>query len=175
MTPTFKHTLAALPARQLTLLAFGAVAIALALAWSAGIRAPLATLRQQQLRLAALAARPAPSPLPAPAAAPLADPVPAAAPTPLDLIAAVSVAARASGVAVASAVPGPERSVDGLRQQTLDIEASGSYPALLAWIAAIEAGQPAVGLLQLALRPAPDEPRRLVHMRLGIYAPEAKP
>jgi hypothetical protein len=75
---------------------------------------------------------------------------------------------------VAGAVPGPERSVAGLRQQTLDIQASGGYGAILGWLDDIEARQPAVGFTQLSLRPAPEEPRRLLQLQLGAYGTEAK-
>jgi type II secretory pathway component PulM len=170
MTPALQRSLAALPARQLNLLAIGIVAIAAALAWTLAIRAPLATLRLQQARVAALdASRPlAPAPAlsapGAPAQAPL------AAPTPLDLIAAVSASARDAGLAVGAAAPGPERTIAGLRQQTLDIEASGSYGALVDWMAGIEKNQPTVGITRLSLRPAQEAGRRQAQLQLGIHA-----
>ena len=171
---TFQRSLAAMPARQLNLLAIGAVAIIAALALSA-VRAPLANLRAQQARLAALNAAP-PQFTPSTPTAPVATaPKPVAMPTPLALIGAVSASARAAGVSVASAVPGAETTVAGLRRQTLDVEASGSYGAILDWIAAIEAEQPAVGVVRLELRPAPDEPRRQVHLQLAAYSTGGQP
>lgn len=173
MKPALLQSLAAMPARQLNLVAIGTVAIAAALVWTLAIRAPLAALRQQQLRVAALQASrgpvPAPSVLPAAALEP-----PPPAPAPLALIAAVSASARDAGLAVSGAVPGPERSVAGLRQQTLDIEASGGYGAILGWLDGIEAGQPAVGITRLALRAAPASPDRIVQLQLGAYTAETK-
>jgi len=181
MKPGFQQALAALPARQLNLLAIGIVAIAAALAWTLAIRAPLAALRLQQAQLTSLrgsAAVASMAPVAAPVAAiapadPGAAPAPAA-PAPLDLIAAVSASARDAGLVVAGAVPGPERSVAGLRQQTLDIQASGGYGAILGWLDDIEARQPAVGIIRLELRAAPEEPRRLLQLQLGAYGVEAK-
>lgn len=166
------RTLAALPPRQLNLLAIGAIAIAIAIACTA-IRAPLAGLRVQRARLAALVAVQAAASTPQAAGgqtAPAPLPSPAAAPTLLALIAAVSGAALDTGVAVASAVPGPERTVAGLRQQTLEIEASGNYVDLLAWITAIEASQPTVGLIRMDMVPAPEAPQRQVRLQLGVYS-----
>ncbi|WP_036168264.1 GspMb/PilO family protein [Massilia sp. 9096] len=168
----FQRSLAAMPARQLNLVAVGAVAIVAALALSA-LRAPLSNLRAQGARLAALKAAPqfASSTPPAPAAPPR----PVVMPTPLALIAAVSASARAAGVTVASAVPGAQNTVAGLRRQTLDVEASGGYGAILDWIAAIEAKQPAVGVVRLELKPAPDQPRRQVHLQLAAYSTGSQP
>ena len=173
MKPALLHSLAAMPARQLNLAAIGTVAIAAALVWTLAIRAPFAALRQQQLRVAALHASrgpvPVPSALPAAALVP-----PAAAPAPLALIAAVSASAREAGLVVSSAVPGPERSVAGLRQQNLDIEASGGYGAILGWLDGIEAGQPAVGITRVTLRAAPESANRIVQLQLGAYTAETK-
>lgn len=178
MTPSLRQALAALPARQLNLVAIGAVAIVAALMWTLAIRAPLAALRQQQIRLVSLrpAQANAPAPLPAAPAAgsPAALPPLPVAPAPLALIAAAGASARAAGLTVGGAVPGAERSIAGLRQQTLDIEASGSYGAILEWLDRIEAGQPAVGIVRLNLRAAPEEARRLVQLQLGAYGTEAK-
>jgi hypothetical protein len=181
MKQDFRQTLAAMPARQLNLAAIGAVAVVAALLWTLAIRAPLAAMRQRQVQLAALTAARAAAPLPA---APLPAPLPAApagavtappaAPAPLALIAAVSASARDAGLAVGGAVPGAQHDVAGLHQQTLDIEASGGYGAILDWLADIEARQPAVGFTRLSLRAAPDEPRRLVQLQLAAYGDEAK-
>jgi type II secretory pathway component PulM len=169
----FERSLAAMPARQLNLLAIGAVAIVAALAFTA-MRAPLANLRVQQARLAALNAAPSFAPS-APGLPPAAAPKPVAMPTPLALIAAVSAGAREAGVTVASAVPGTESRVAGLRRQTLDIEASGSYDAIVDWIAAIEAKQPSVGVVRLELRPAAEEPRRQLRLQLAAYSTGSPP
>ena len=184
MTPSLRQALAALPARQLNLVAIGAVAIVAALMWTLAIRAPLAALRQQQIRLVSLRVAQANAPAPLTAGSPAAGspaagspaalpPLPAA-PAPLALIAAAGASARAAGLTVGGAVPGAQRSIAGLRQQTLDIEASGSYGAILEWLDGIEARQPAVGIVRLNLRAAPEEARRLVQLQLGAYGTEAK-
>lgn len=175
MTPALRQALAAMPARQLNLVAIGAVAIAAALVWTLAIRAPLAALRQQRLQLASLQAAPAPMPAPAMPAGggeqTMALPTP---PAPLALIAAVSASARDAGLVVGGAMPGPERNLAGLRQQTLDIEASGGYGAILDWLDGIEAHQPAVGITRVSMRAAQEAPRRVVQLQLGAYGAEAK-
>jgi len=174
MTPSLRQALAAMPARQLNLVAIGAVAIVAALMWTLAIRAPLAALRQQQIRLVSLRAAQANAPAPLPAATQTSLPPLPAAPAPLALIAAAGASARAAGLTVGGAVPGAQRSIAGLRQQTLDIEASGSYGAILEWLDGIEAHQPAVGIVRLNLRAVPEEARRLVQLQLGAYEAEAK-
>jgi type II secretory pathway component PulM len=174
MTPSLQKALAALPARQLNLIAVGIVAIAAALAWTLAIRAPLAGLRQQKARLAVLEAdRVRVAGLRAAAAGFDAAPPLPAAPAPLELVAAVSGSAHDAGLAVAVATPGAERSVAGLRQRSLQLEASGSYAAILDWLAAIEARQPAVAVTKLALR-GQEDGRRQVQLQLGAYSEEGK-
>ena len=178
MKPEIRDALAALPARQLNLIAIGVVLIALALAWSVGLRAPLAAYRQQGKALAALEARAgtaAPVAAPASAAAPAPLALPLEAPAPLALIAAVSRSAAGAGVTVSSAAQGAQQQVAGLRLHTLDISASGSYGAILAWLADIEASQPAVGIVQLALTPDEAGDRRRIALQLAIYDTEGMP
>lgn len=165
-----RAALAALPARQLNLIAAGVVAIAALLAWSLALRAPLAAYRQQGLGLAALqASAAAMATIPAPAA-PLTA-APPAAPTPLALTAAISRSAKEAGVDVLAAAEGAGASVAGLRQQTLHVTAAGSYPAVLAWLDAIERTQSAVAILQLDLQPEETGPRRKATLQLAIYSP----
>jgi len=175
MTPALRQALAAMPARQLNLIAAGFVAIAAMLMWTLAIRAPLALMRTQQAQLASLAAAQAVPAAARPGDTPAALPALPAAPAPLALIAAVSASARAAGLSVGGAVPGPERMVAGLRQQTLDIEAGGSYGAILGWLDDIEARQPAVGITRIALRAAEEEPHRLVQLQLGAYGAAEQP
>lgn len=179
MKPGIREALAALPARQLNLVAIGVVSIALTLAWSVGLRAPLAAHAQQRKALAMLEARavtasanaPAPAAsVPAPASA-----APLVAPAPLALIAAVSRSAAHAGVTVSSAAQGARQQVAGLRLHTLDISASGSYAAILAWLADIEASQPTVGIIQLALLPDDAGDRRRISLQLAIYDTEESP
>ncbi|GGX80334.1 hypothetical protein [Pseudoduganella dura] len=181
MNERLHAALAALPARQLNLLCVGVVAIAAMLAWTAGLRGPLAAYRQQRAALTALelsaAAVPARGTVPAPAPAHAPAP-PAAVPAPLVLVAEVSRSARLAGVEVSSAAQGAERSVAGLRQQVIDIAATGGYGDILAWLDDIERTQPAAGIVQLGLhaRDGGDGGgRRKVTLQLAIYAPADRP
>jgi hypothetical protein len=172
--PNVEQVLAAMPARQLNLLACGAVLIAAALAWTLAIRAPLAALRLQRAQLASLqAASPAPATGPAQAPPTAVAPLPPA-PAPLDLIAAVGNGARETGLIVASAVPGAEGIVAGMRQHTLQVDASGGYGAIVHWLAATEAEQPAVGILRVELRAAPEGSARHAQVQFAAYGTEAK-
>lgn len=181
MRPGIGEALAALPARQLNLVAIGTVGIALALAWSIGLRAPLAAHAQQRKVLATLEARAATAsvhalPAPAPASeAPTASAAPLVAPAPLALIAAVSRSATRAGVTVSSAAQGGQQQVAGLRLHTLDIAAGGSYAAILAWLADIEASQPTVGIVQLSLSPGDAGDQRRISLQLAIYDTQEQP
>jgi type II secretory pathway component PulM len=97
------------------------------------------------------------------------------APAPLALIAAVSRSAAQAGVTVSSAAQGAEQQVAGLRLHTVDISASGSYAAILAWLADIEASQPAVGIVRLALSADDAGDRRRISLQLAIYDTEGSP
>lgn len=183
MKPGLRQALAALPPRQLNLIVIGALLIALALAWSVGLRAPLAAHAKQRKVLATLEARaaaasasaPAPA-ASAPAPAPVsAKPAPPVAPAPLALIAAVSRSAADAGVTVSSAAQGARQQVAGLHLHTLDISAAGSYGAILAWLADIEAREPAVGIIQLTLAPESTGDKRRISLQLAIYDTEPNP
>lgn len=175
MSPKLRDLLAALPARQLNLIVGGVLVIALLLAWTLGLRAPLAAYRQHKTTLATLEAANANAPVAAPPAAtgatvptivPTAAPV---APEPLALIAAVSHSASQSGVTVSSAAQGAARTVGGVRLLTVDFAASGSYAAILDWLAAIERLQPTVGINALALEALDDTDTRSATLQLVIY------
>jgi type II secretory pathway component PulM len=177
MNPRLQHMLAALPARQLNLILVGVVLIVAMLAWSVALRAPLAAWRQQGAVLAALEAS-APAAQAATTAPPVAPAAPVqavAVPQPLDLIAAVSRSARKTGVAISSAAQGQQPNVAGLRLQMLDIAASGSYGAVLAWLADIEATQPAVGINGFELQPGATGSERQIRLQLAIYDIGAAP
>lgn len=183
MKPPIHAALAALPARQLNLIAIGLVLIALALAWSVGLRGPLAAYRQQSAALAALEASLAGAPAPgtaapsnpAPAATPT--PAPAPAPAPLALIAAVSASAARAGVTVSSAAQGAQYPLADLQVHLLEITASGDYTAIVGWLADIEASQPTVGVAQLGLQPGPANAAdtRTIKLQLAIYDKGATP
>ncbi|WP_165390892.1 GspMb/PilO family protein [Pseudoduganella lutea] len=176
MNERLRAALAAMPARQLNLLCIGVVAIAAMLAWSAGLRAPLAAWRQQRAAVTALQAsnaatatmRAANAPLAA-AGRPAPTPMMQTTPTPLALIGAVSGSAKRAGVDVSSASQGAEQAAAGLRQQTVDITATGTYTAIHLWLDDIERTQPAVGIVQLDMQPGEAGAQREVTLQLAIY------
>lgn len=176
MNDRLRNVLAAMPARQLNLVCIGVVAIAAMLAWSAGVRGPLAAWRQQRAALTALQASAAAMAATRVVAAP-AGPVgqPAVPPAPLALIGAVSEGAQLAGVAVSSAAQGAERAVAGLRQQTVDVAAAGPYSAIHAWLDDLERTQPTVGIVQLDLQPGDAGAQRKVTLQLAIYGPPSAP
>jgi len=170
MSPKLRDLLAALPARQLNLVAGGAIVIALLLAWTLALRAPLAAYLQHKTALAALetagTATPGAAPLTAFPAAITPAPAP---PEPLALIATVSHIAAASDVAVLSAAQGTQRTVGGVRLLTVEIVASARYTALLDWLAAIERQQPTVGIHRLTVEAADDTDDRAITLQLVIH------
>ena len=171
MSPKLRDLLVALPARQLNLVVGGAIVIALLLAWTLALRAPLAAYRQHKAALAALeAAGTATTSAAPPSASAAAAITPAPAPPePLALIAAVSHIAAASNVAVLSAAQGAQRTVGGVRLLTVEIVASARYTALLDWIAAIERQQPTVGIHRLTVEAADDTDDRAITLQLVIH------
>jgi len=170
MSPKLRDLLVALPARQLNLVVGGAIVIALLLAWTLALRAPLAAYRQHKTALAALEAAGTATPSAAPPSASAAAIRPAPAPPePLALIAAVSHIAAASDVAVLSAAQGAQRTVGGVRLLTVEIVASARYTALLDWIAAIERQQPTVGIHRLTVEAADDTDDRAITLQLVIH------
>lgn len=179
MNARLHSALAALPARQLNLLCIGVVAIAAMLAWSAGVRAPLAAWRQSRAALTVLqdtaAAMAGVQPGTVPVAGSAQPAPPPAVPTPLALIGAVSEGARLAGVTVSSAAQGPERPMAGLHQQAIDITTTGTYPALQTWLADIERTQPTVGIVQLDLQPGTAGAQRKAVLQLAIYGPPSPP
>jgi type II secretory pathway component PulM len=170
MSPKLRDLLIALPARQLNLVVGGAIVIALLLAWTLALRAPLAAYRQHKAALAALEAAGTATPGAAPPSASAAAITPAPTPPePLALIAAVSHSAAAADVAVLSAAQGAQRTVGGVRLLTVEIVASARYTALLDWIAAIERQQPTVGIHRLTVEAADDTDDRAITLQLVIH------
>jgi len=169
MSPKLRDLLVALPARQLNLVVGGAIVIALLLAWTLALRAPLAAYRQHKTALAALEAAGTATPGAAPPSASAAITPAPAPPEPLALIAAVSHSAAAADVAVLSAAQGAQRTVGGVRLLTVEIVASARYTALLDWIAAIERQQPTVGIHRLTVEAADDTDDRAITLQLVIH------
>jgi len=170
MSPKLRDLLVALPARQLNLIVGGVIVIALLLAWTLALRAPLATYRQHKAALAALETAGSATPSAASPSAPTDAITPAPAPPePLSLIAAVSHSAAEYNVAVLSAAQGAQRTVGGVRLLAVEIVASARYTALLDWLAAIERQQPTVGIHRLAVEAADDTDDRAITLQLVIH------
>jgi len=170
MSPKLRDLLVALPARQLNLIVGGVIVIALLLAWTLALRAPLAAYRQHKAALAALETAGTATSSAASPSAPTDAITPAPAPPePLALIATVSHSAAEYNVAVLSAAQGTQRTVGGVRLLTVEIVASARYTALLDWLAAIERQQPTVGIHRLAVEAADDTDDRAITLQLVIH------
>lgn len=181
MNEALHAALARMPVRQLRLLAAGVVAIVAMATWALAVRAPWMALRTVQARLVATpAAPPASAPTPqvaAPALTQLERAAAARAAGPdsvLGLIGAIDASARRHGVAVTAAQPLPVRTVAGLRELPLDVQASGTYAALQAWLAAIERELPAAALGQIDLRPGVAVNQREARVHVALYLPAAQ-
>lgn len=155
-TDALLAALARMPARQLALLLGGVLAVIAALLWSVALRAPLAAMRAQQAeiaRLSLVAAQPART---AQQLAALAlevdklDKVLAGQTVPgnsgeradqlqLRLIGEADRAAARHAVILRGAVPGPRRVVTGFQEVSIDVEAAGSYQALVDWLREVDA------------------------------------
>jgi len=176
MSDQLYSTLARMPARQLRLMAGGVLAIALMATWALALRAPWQALRAAQTRLAAaapvIATVPTPVPVPAANASDRAAARPAGPTTVLALIGALDASARRNGVAVTATAPLPIRVVAGLSEVPLDVQASGTYAALQAWLADIgrEVPTAAVGRIDLLPGSAPDRRAARVHVALYLAA-----
>lgn len=174
MSDQLYSTLARMPARQLRLLAGGVLAVALMATWALALRAPWQALSAAQTRLAAAPPVTATAPVPVPMAkAPdRAVARPTGPTTVLALIGALDASARRNGVAVTATAPLPIRVVAGLSEVPLDVQASGTYAALQAWLADIgrEVPTAAVGRIDLLPGSAPDKRAARVHVALYLAA-----
>lgn len=173
-------SLAGMPARQLNLLLGGVLAVVLALLWTFALRAPLAALRAQQAEVArtAPAVNPAASALQLPALEARVAALTASVGAPtgatigamqLGLIGGVERAATRHGVVLRSAAPGPERIVATFSEVAIDVEAAGSYQALVAWLSEIESGAGALSVVSFELRAGDSPQQRIIKIRLAAY------
>lgn len=181
-----------MPARQLHLLLGGALAVVLALLWTVGVRAPLAQLRLQQAektRMALVANDPAQlarqlaglgaqiaalesfldSQAGGARGAKTASEAPEPAQVQLRLIGAVEQAAARHGVQLRGAVPVAARTVAGFKEVSVSIEATGSYQALMAWMA--DADSASLAVVSFALDPGESAAARVVKIRIAAYLP----
>lgn len=187
MKAALMAALARMPARQLNLLLGGALAIVLALLWTFALRAPLAVLRAQRAELARI------GPVAGPAQAALAlgaletevaalaaklgmaGGAGAANALQLRLVKEAERAAARHGVVLRSAAPGPARSVASFAEVAIDVEAAGSYQALVAWMGEIEGGAGALSVVSFELRAGDSARQRIVRIRMAAYLPPKEP
>jgi Tfp pilus assembly protein PilO len=184
MTPAWIRKAAAMPARQLHLMAAGVLLIAAAALWFYALRAPLAALRavraeQAQLEIAAgdprlLAAQLAALDTDAQALAKRIGGIPGQGATQqlvglLDQIAAL---AQAHGVKLHAAVPAPEQQVLSFTQVGFDADVTGSYADLLAWMDAIERSPASLSIAGFDMHAAAAAGQVDMKIRIAAFRPQ---
>lgn len=181
MNPVLIRKAAALPARQLHLIGIGVLLVAAAALWFYALRAPLAALRavhteQAQLQLAGsdptlLAAQLASLDhdskalgmrLGAGAGQP-------AAQLQVTLIGELGKLAQAQGVTLHGVSPVPEETVLAFSRVAFDARASGSYAALLAWMAALEDARPNLSVAGFEMRASGTAGQVDLNIRVAAY------
>lgn len=174
-----------MPARQLHLLGGGLLLVLAASLWMYGLRAPLAqlrTVRAEQQRLEAggadltalnaqLAQREAHiTTLSARLGIGAAHPAPAQL-----LVALVGDANRlalAHGIHVTAVTPAPEGRTLVFDQVGFELDATGSYIALLDWMAAMEAAQANIAIAGFEMQPAKTPGQIQLKVRVAAYRPQ---
>lgn len=178
-------TLGALPARQLHLIGAGLLLVLAAGLWTYGLRAPLTQLRAvraEQQRLQAGGADP--RPLAAQLAQLDADIVavstrmglgaahPAPATMLVTLMGDVNRLALAHGITVNAVTPSQDVQTMVFDQVGFELDANGSYTALLAWMAAIEAAQVNIAIAGFEMEPAKAAGQIHARIRIAAYRPQ---
>lgn len=175
----------ALPARQLHLLGGGLLLILAASLWTLTLRAPLAQLRSvraEHLRLDAGGADP--TTLTAQLAQVehdigavsarlgLGTTHPAPAQMLVALVGEVNRLALAHAVTVSAVNPAPDGQTLVFDQIGFAIDATGTYGALLAWMAAIEAAQANIAIVGFEMQPAKAAGQIHITIRIAAYRPQ---
>lgn len=189
MNPDWIRKAAALPARQLHLAGAGLLLIAGAALWFHALRAPLTALRAVRAEQAQLAqAAGDPRLLAAQLAALAADsrqlekrlgagPGNASAQTSAQtsaqaqvrLVGSLGALAREQGVAVHGVAPAPDEMALGFVRLGFDVDASGPYSALLAWMNAIERSQPNLSIAGFDMRTGTAPGQVAIRIRIAAY------
>lgn len=184
MTPAWINRAAALPARQLHLLGGGVLLIAAAALWTYGVKAPLANLRAlqaEQLRLGAASADPARlgaqlaslgSDTQALAKRLGAGPAQPATQLMVGLIGEIGALARAQGVQLHSAAPLPGQRSLAFEQLGFEVDVTGSYASLLAWMASIERARPNLSVAGFDMRAAKTPGQIDMKIRIAAFRPQ---
>lgn len=185
MNPDWIRKAAALPARQLHLAGAGLLLIAGAALWFYALRAPLTALRAVRAEQAQLAqAAGDPRLLAAQLAQLAADsrqlekrlgagPINASAQTPAQaqvrLVGSLGALAREQGVTVHGVAPAPDEMALGFVRLGFDVDASGPYAALLAWMNAIERSQPNLSIAGFDMRTGTAPGQVAIRIRIAAY------
>ena len=189
MNPDWIRKAAALPARQLHLAGAGLLLIAGAALWFYALRAPLTALRAVRAEQAQLAqAAGDPRLLAAQLAQLAADsrqleqrlgagPGPASgqasaqtsAQAQVRLVGSLGALAREQGVTVHGVAPAPDEMALGFVRLGFDVDASGPYGALLAWMNAIERSQPNLSIAGFDMRTGTAPGQVTIRIRIAAY------
>lgn len=184
MSAAWLRKAARLPVRQLHLLGAGILLVAAAALWFHALRSPLASLRAVHAEQARLeAAGTDPRLLAAQLAALDAETATlskqlgaASGGTPgeqlVGLIREISQLAVTHGVTLRAATPAPEEQAPGFRQSGVDAGATGTYKALLAWMAAIERARPDLAVARFDMRVARTPGQVDINIRIAAYRPQ---
>ena len=180
--------LGTLPPRQLHLLGAGLLLIVAACLWTFALRAPLAALRVVQAEQQRLEAGSADPRLLAAQLAQVDGDINAlsarlglnaAHPAPAQLLVAlvddVNRLALAHGISVTAVTPAPDGQTMVFDQVGFEAQATGSYGALLAWMAAIEAAQANSAIVAFEMAPAKTPGQIHMTLRVAAYRPQEGP
>jgi Tfp pilus assembly protein PilO len=184
MNPVLIRKAAALPARQLHLLGAGLLLIVAAALWFYALRAPLAALRtvraeQAQLDLAvgdprALAAQLALLEADTAQLAKRFGATPSVAPAQAQvrLVGQLGALAQSHGVSLHGVTPAPDQTVLAFTQSGYDVQASGTYAALLAWMHAVDGAQAGLAVAGFTMRPGDTPGQVVASIRIAAYRPQ---
>lgn len=181
MNTPVEHALAALPSRQLHLILAGLLLIAASLCWLFALRAPLAQLRTLQSECARLEMTATDTTLQrqnqqlAEQIATLARQLGAidSSRSPdqmlVELISAIDRAGQRHGVTLNGATPGGLRKAVIFDEMPFDVEAHGSYQALIDWMADIEQALPTLAIARFDIHPSEQPAQLTMKIRIAAY------
>jgi type II secretory pathway component PulM len=168
--------LGAMPARQLHLLGGGLLLIVAASLWTLALRAPLAQLRTVRADLRLLAAQLAQADraiavLSARMGAGTARPAPDQ--LLVALVGTINRLALAHGIGVTAVTPTHNLQTMVFDEVGFEAQVTGSYSALLAWMAAVEAAQPNTAIAGFEMQPTTIPGQIGMSIRIAAYRPQA--
>jgi type II secretory pathway component PulM len=183
MKPSWIRAAAAMPTRQLHLMAGGVLLIVAAGLWVYALRAPLAELRTVRAEQALLASGGGDARLLAAQLAALDTETRAlarrvggvsgeAARQAVGLLGQIGALAQAHGVKLHGATPAPEQQVLAFTQVGFDAHVSGSYAALLAWMRAIEQSPAGLSVAGFDMHAAQTPGQVDMNIRIAAFRPQ---